>query len=88
MRLICTYLHPYSEDHPGILVHVVNLDSVVDLLLGATKESAKCVYEFVVDSACTHVVALVLHDGNLRPLVQLDLVLFDRVEALLTTEST
>ena len=82
-----TYLHADSEDDPCVLVNVINFNRVVDLLLRAAEEAAKGVDEFVVNGARAQVVALVLHDGHLGPLVLLDFVLLDRVEALLAAEA-
>lgn len=80
-------LHADSEDNPAVFVNVVNLDSVVDFLLGASEESSERVNEFVVNCAGAQIVALILHDGHLSPFVLLHLVLFDTVQALFAAEA-
>ena len=81
-------LHAHCEDHPSVFVHIVHLDRVVDLLLSRTEESTKCVDEFVVDGAGAEVVAFVLHNGHLGPLVLFHFVLFHRAQSLFTAEAS
>jgi len=81
-------LHADSEDDPWVLINVVHLNRIVDLLLGATEETAKSVDELVVDRAGAEIMPLVLHDSHLRPLVRLNLVLLDGVQALLAAEAS
>jgi len=57
-------------------------------LFGAAKESSECVDELVTDCTSAQVVSLVLHRGDLSPLVFSDVVLFDGTESLLAGEAT
>ena len=57
-------------------------------MLRASEETSKCVDKFIVDGACAKIVAFILHHSHLSPLVLLDLVLFHRVESLLSTEAS
>ena len=82
-----TYLHSNGEDDPGVLVHIVHFNRVVDFLLSRAEETTEGVNEFVVNRACTQVVTLILHDGHLRPLICLHLVFLHRVQALLAREA-
>ena len=81
-------LHTDREDNPSVLIDIIDLDRIVDLLLRAAKEASKRINELIIDSARAQVMPLVFHDGHLGPFVRLDLVLFDRVQALLATEAT
>ena len=77
MNLIFTYFHSNSQDQPGILLDVVDFDSVIDLLLCAAKEPSERIDELVIHCTRTKIVSLVLHDCHLRPLILLDDVFLD-----------
>jgi len=81
-------LHTDCQNDPGVLVHIVDFNSIIDLLLGAAEEATKSVDEFVVDRAGAEIVTLVFHNGHLRPFVLLDLVSLDRIQALLSGKAS
>ena len=81
-------LHTNREHHPSVFVDIVNLDCVVDLLLCTTEEATESVNELIINGARTQVMPLILHDSHLSPLVLFDLILFDRIQALLATKTT
>ena len=81
-------LHTDCEHLPQVLVNFVHLDSVVDFLFSAAKETSKSVYEFISHGAGTQVVSLVFHWSNLVPFVLLNIVLFNWAKSLLTRETT
>lgn len=60
-----TYLHAHVEHIPQVFLHVVHLNRVVDLLLGAAKETSERIYELVVDCARREIVPLVFHRRQL-----------------------
>ena len=74
--------HADSMYEPVVFLNLIHLDSVVNFLLSTSKESSKGVNELVVDAAGRQVVALVLHGRDLDPLVFLDYVLLNGVQAL------
>ena len=69
-------LHSNGEDLPQVLLHLVELNAVINLLLCASKEPSEGVNALVSDRACAQVVPLVFHGCNLRPFVLSDVVLF------------
>ena len=77
-----TYLHADSQDDPRVLLDFVDFNRVINFLFGAAKEATKGIDVFVVNRAGTQVMALVLHNGHLSPLVFLHIVFFDRIKAL------
>ena len=81
-------LHTNREHHPSVFVDIVNLDCIVDLLLCAAEEATESVNELIIYGARTQVMPLILHDSHLSPLVLFDLILFDRIQALLATKAT
>ena len=71
-------LHPDSEYLPEILLDLVELNAVIDLLLGTSEEPSKGVDALIPNRAGTEVMSLVLHGSDLSPFVFPDVVLFDR----------
>ena len=80
-------LHSDGQDLPLVLINFVHLNCIVDLLLGTAEETTKCVDVLISNRACTEIVSLVFHRGNLIPLVFANVILFDRAESLLTRET-
>ena len=81
-------LHTYSKNDPSVFVDIIHFNGVINLLLGTSEESSEGVDELIINRACAQVMSFVFHDGHLGPFVLFDLISFDRVEALLTAEST
>ena len=81
-------LHTNCEDNPSVFVDIIHLNRIVDLLLCAAEEATESVYELIIDSACAQVMSLVLHDCHLGPFVLLNLILLNRIQALLATETS
>ena len=48
-----SYLHSNGKHTPNILVHFINLNAVVDLLLSASKEPSKSIDELIINGTGT-----------------------------------
>ena len=83
-----TYSHSNLVNIPIVLFNFEHFYCVVDLLLSTAEETAKSVYEFIINCAGRQIVAFVFHRSCLNPLVFGHDVLLYRVQSLLSTKTT